>query len=216
MKTNRFYLDLQLALVRAKNAGLINLSTWFESPGDIKKLEIGKDKLPSLFLEFCGKNNGMKIHWDAKNIDTAVRVGNMEFIDFKSVLGSWEGQVYEQADLEYCELLEFFNPFDMVAAEFSCGFIIQPDLGTWRGIFLHKWGTREVERLDIDFEGYVTMLFESKAYANWPFILLDIQAGKFDSVHITRFRNDMPQVFPDFNWDNFVEKYENLRLSKEK
>jgi hypothetical protein len=86
----------------------------------------------------------------------------MEFFEFDAVVGDWEDNVYESEDLKENEMLEFFKQFDQVSPEIMCGFIIYPDQ-TGKSIYLYKDYTN-TSSLEIDFDGYITILYESKAY----------------------------------------------------
>ncbi len=59
------------------------------------------------------------------------------------------------------------------------------------------------------------MAYEAKVFYYWPRVLLDIQNGT-ECYETERFKKEMPKLFADFNWDKFVEKYQSLRLSKNK
>ena len=80
---------------------------------------------------------------------------------------------------------------------------------------MNRMGYTSLSSLDLDFEGYVTMMCESRAYKNWPYILLNIQDDELDGALITSFKEDMSKIFSDWTWEKFIEKYESLRLSKQ-
>ncbi|WP_108808607.1 hypothetical protein [Aquimarina spinulae] len=210
----KFYENLEIKLYKAKKNNLLELGFRYMIPMEKKSLLSRLSMFDKSFQEMYNKTNGLEINWKANNIEQAY--GNLEFIDFETIVGSWEGQVFERDDLEFNELLEFYHPFDNVSPEFSCGFIIDNETGTWESIYTHTWGERSTKSLDINFEGYITMLYESRAYKNWPLILLDIQYESFESDLIKDFKSHMPQLFPDFDWNNYLEKYNSLRLSKNK
>ncbi|MEM9685293.1 MAG: hypothetical protein AAF934_00040 [Bacteroidota bacterium] len=206
-----FYEELQLKLFDAEDEGLINLETWFNNPF-VPSPEIEKYHLPSLFSEIYQKSDGMKISWKATKAEQAY--GNMKFLKIESVLSSsWsENLLFEPEDLEMDERLGFFRPFDQVSPEILCGFIITPD-ETYESIYVHDVGRTSVTSLDVNFEGYTTMLYESRTYKNWPHILLSLKEGKLENSLITDFKADMPKLFPDFDWNKYVEHYERCRLN---
>ena len=203
-----FYEALQLKLLAAKKKTLITLETWFNNPL-VPFFDIENYRLPSSFLEIYKDSNGIRIQWQATNIEQAY--GEMEFLKMEAVLSSWEGSIYEPEDLEFNEMLEFFHPFDQVSPEILCGFMITPN-ETYQSIYLNIAGETDTSCLNIDFDGYITMLYESRAYKNWPIILLDIQNNDLESPLISDFKSDMPMLFPDFDWDKYVTIYESLKL----
>jgi len=208
MKINRFYKDLQLDLIRAENENLLSFETWFNNPFVLSS-DIENYRFPLSFLEIYQKSDGMRIKWEATNIEQAY--GGMEFLAMEAILSSWEGSVYEPEDLEFNEMLEFFHPFDQVSPEILCGFMITPN-ETYQSIYLNGVGETDTPFLDLNFDGYVTMLYESRAYKNWPIILLNISDNDLDSPLIQDFRSDMPPLFPEFDWDRYVTRYQSLRL----
>ncbi len=203
-----FYEELHLKLIDAKDENIITLETWFNNPL-IPTPDIENYRLPPSFLEIYQKSDGMRIQWEATNIEQAY--GSMEFLKMEAVLSSWEDSIYEPEDLEMNEMLEFFHPFDQVSPEILCGFMITPN-ETYQSIYLNMAGETDTSFLDLDFDGYVTMLYESRAYKNWPIILLNIQNNDLESPLISDFKSDMPVLFPDFDWDKYVSIYQSLKL----
>lgn len=203
-----FYDELQLKLIDAEEQNLVTFETWFNNPF-IANPNIEGYRLPSSFLEIYKKSNGMRIQWRATNIEQAY--GRMEFLEMEAVLSSWEDSIYEPEDLEINEMLEFFHPFDQVSPEILCGFMITPD-ETYQSIYLNVAGSTDTPFLDLNFDGYVSMLYESRAYKNWPIILLSISDNDLDSPLIQDFKSDMPALFPEFDWDRYVTRYQSLRL----
>lgn len=203
-----FYEELQLKLIDAKDENLITLETWFNNPF-IPSSDIENYRLPSSFLDIYQKSDGMIIQWEATNIEQAY--GRMEFLAMEAVLSSWEDSIYEPEDLEMNEMLEFFHPFDQVSPEILCGFMITSN-ETYQSIYLNMAGETETSFLGLDLDGYVTMLYESRAYKNWPIILLNIKNNNLESSLISDFKSDMPMLFPDFDWDKYVTIYQSLKL----
>ncbi|WP_062056984.1 hypothetical protein [Aquimarina longa] len=204
-----FYENLQVKLYESKLQKKIDFDFWFSSSIDIEN-EKGT-LLDESYLNILKHVNGFKINWKAKEVDQAY--GNVEFLELDVVQSSWEGVVYENRDLKINENLKFFRPFDQVSPEILCGFIMKSD-EVFDSIYLHNSGSVSLSYLDVNFEGYITMLYEAKAYKNWPQILLYIQDDQLENDLIKSFQTDMLQLFSDFSWEIFVEKYESLRLSK--
>ncbi len=203
-----FYEELQLRLFDAKNKNLITIDTWFNN-SFVPTPEIEAYHLPSSFLEIYQKSDGMRIQWEATTIEQAY--GKMRFLKIEDVLSSWENSIYDPEDLEMNEMLEFFHPFDEISPEIMCGFMIAPN-ETYESIYLNSAGETETSYLGLDFDGYVTMLYESRAYKSWPVILLDIINDDLDTPLIRDFKSDMPKLFPDFDWNKYIVKYRSLQL----
>ena len=77
--------------------------------------------------------------------------------------------------------------------------------------YLH--GDNELSNLDLDFHGYTEMAYEARVFNYWQRVLLEYTKG--NSSEITEaFKTEMPQIFPDWRWESFIEKFESLRISK--
>ncbi|NQX97910.1 MAG: hypothetical protein HRT73_08535 [Flavobacteriales bacterium] len=170
--------------------------------------------------EFHLLNNGFSITWQAKRIDTLF--GGFNFIPIEEIYDDYSNQLYFEEDLEEDPLIVSFRPFDEISPEVRCGFIDHPT-ETIKSIFLHTTSSNYgIQDLDIDFDGYIELMKMCWAYNNWPFILLNIQEeddnlDEFDRSNkelVKNFKQNMPKVFSNFSWDNFVKKYNSLRLSK--
>ena len=137
----------------------------------------------------------------------------MRILPFHERVQNWEGQLYESEDLEEEALIQFFKPFDLITDEAQCGFLLEPGFES-RAMYYNRSGVPNLYNLDIDLKGYLTMALASRIYYYWPKVLLDIQVGE-ESVETQQFKQNMPQIFPDFDWEDYVEKYQSLRLSRQ-
>ena len=209
IKLFNLYIESKLYKLE-KQKSIKNFETKYNVHFDKKSLEISQYKLPKEFLEVYETTNGMKITWeDSKNKNVR---GQVHFLKMNEVVSNWEGQIYEKEDLENNDLLAFFHPFDLVTSEAQCGFMITPE-ETYKSIFYNKSGQTETERLELDFAGYVTMLYHSAAYQNWPLVILDIINNE-ESSFTKEFKANMKALFEDFSWDEYVETFNQLRLDK--
>ncbi|NES90465.1 hypothetical protein, partial [Okeania sp. SIO2B9] len=153
--------------------------------------------------------NGLRIDWSSD--DFGLIGGRINFLNLEDVIKSWEGYLYEEDEVaEYADI-RFFHPFDLISDEAQCGIIINPNSNI-KSIFYNYSGEVDIYSLDIDFKGYLEMALEAKAFYYWPKVLLDIKNGE-DSEEGKQFREEMPKIFKDFNFNKFVDKYNLLRLS---
>ncbi len=138
--------------------------------------------------------------------------GNIHFMEMKHVLADQKGNLYDDQDIQMNDLIQYYKPFDLISETFSCGFLITPDFVS-TSIYCHNSPDPETYDLDLDFAGYMEMAYEAKIFQYWPKVLLDIKAN-YESAETKAFKEHMPKIFEDFDWDSFVQKYESLRLSK--
>jgi len=168
---------------------------------------------PDLVFVYKELANGFIINWVADD-ENDIR-GRMHFLSIKNLFYDRKGTFYNEEDIEKDRDICYFKPLDLITEEAECGIYINPKDSEYRNkcIYYYDASDLEIHNLDLDFRGYLEMAFEAKIFFYWPKVLLDIQSNS-ESPETKRFKTEMPKLFPDFNWDAFVEKYESLRLSK--
>jgi hypothetical protein len=121
-----------------------------------------------------------------------------------------EAGLYDEGDDED---LQYFHPLDYPTPETYVGFIIAPDM-THKSLFYMSVSNYELYNLDLDYEGYTQMALEARVFNHWQKVLLyymgDTETG---SSETETFKTEMPKIFPDWTWENFIAKFESLRLS---
>lgn len=91
----------------------------------------------------------------------------------------------------------YFNVFfDLITDESECGFLLEPDFDS-KAIYYHRAGFPQLHNLDIDFDGYLEMVKEARAFYHWPKVLLDIQSGQ-EIEETKNFKKWMPEIFEEF------------------
>ncbi len=177
------------------------------SQKDISKLE--ENQLPEAFIELYKMFDGFELKWFSDS-ENGIG-GNMHFLAINYVLQDWKENLYDEADIVQNDLIQHYKPFDLITETFSCGFLVTPDY-TSNSIYCHVAPEPEIYDLGIDFSVYLELAKEARFFNYWPKVLLDIQSGE-ESPETTSFKQNMPLIFEDYNWDEFVEKYQALRLS---
>jgi len=207
MKYDKFNLYLESVLLKSENhtGKSINLETRYtmgvENPDDYKKYN-----LPQSFFDVYTMGDGMEMKWRYEA--NPEYCGGLDFMNMKNFLSS--NSVYDESDIEREDLLEFFYTFDMVTPETECGFMITPE-ETYKSIY-YKSGLY-VYRLELDFVGYITMLYHSKAYQNWPSIILSLINNE-ETELMQDFKKCMTELDDNFSWGNYVKTFNDLRLDK--
>ncbi len=133
--------------------------------------------------------------------------GKLQFVSTEYLFS--DSTFYEEGDNEE---LKYFHPLDHPTPEISIGFIIKPDT-IYRSMY-YLTIDYELYDLDLDYEGYTQMAIESRVFNYWQKVLLyymgEMSTGSFETE---RFKTEMPKIFPDWTWENFIDKFESLRLS---
>lgn len=163
-------------------------------------------------IDFCEISNGFELKWwkdSSKGIGGEINLLSMESMFEKDSAIIDELKISEYLDKD----LEFFRAIDIPSMNEEVGFFMLPNKKPIKNIYYRLAG-ENVSDLDLDFKGYLEMAFESKVYAYWQKVLVDIQDNE-ESHEVLTFKEQMPKIFEDFSWDAFVEKYESLRLSNQ-
>lgn len=112
------------------------------------------------------------------------------------------------------EDLQYFRPLDYPTPESYVGFIMSPDEIN-KSLFYMSVSDYELQNLDLDYEGYTQMALEARVFNHWQRVLLYYMDGEGVGASETEtFKTEMPKIFPDWTWENFIAKFESLRLSK--
>lgn len=173
-----------------------------------------KDNLESLglppFLEHIYKDisNGFEITWRDPKDETAG--GRMSILPFEHVIRDGLGYTYQEEDLIEEELLQYFKPFDQITDEMECGFLLNPAFQS-NSIYLKRINQPDLYNLNIDMESYFELAKEAGLFFYWPKVILDIKNCE-ERQETINFKKNMPKIFPDFSWNNFVELYKELKL----
>ena len=137
--------------------------------------------------------------------------GFIQLAEMKHLLAGANGNgIYFDEDLPQDADIRFFHPLDFPTPETYVGFIIKPDTIYQSVYYLH--GDNELSNLDLDFHGYTEMAYEARVFNYWQLVLLEYTKGNSSEITET-FKTEMPQIFPDWTWESFIEKFESLRLS---
>ncbi|MGI9650979.1 hypothetical protein [Chryseobacterium sp. RLHN22] len=135
--------------------------------------------------------------------------GKLEFASSKYLFadaGLYDGEGDEE--------LKYFHPLDYPTPESFVGFIIMPDDTIYESLYYMSVSDYELNNLDLDYEGYTQMALEARIFNHWQRVLLYYMDGEgIGSVETETFKTEMPKIFPDWTWENFIAKFESLRLS---
>ena len=155
-------------------------------------------------------NDGYSTSW--KKDKEGFIGGNIQLAELQHLLAGAKGNgIYFDEDLPQEADIRFFHPLDFPTPETYVGFIIKPDTIYQSVYYLH--GDNELSNLDLDFHGYTEMAYEARVFNYWQIVLMEYMNGNSSEITDT-FKTEMPQIFPDWRWESFIEKFESLRISK--
>ncbi|MNY12124.1 hypothetical protein D3C86_1451910 [compost metagenome] len=134
--------------------------------------------------------------------------GIFNFLPLEQVMQDWDDDFGGNS---WAPDMKGFRPFDMFyEMEGQVGFFVgRPDK---KGLYLSKTDG-ETQPLHVDFEGYLKLLTLSKGFGWWQNALVQINTG-ITQPNVAGFKENMPKIFPEFNWDEFVALYQSVRIDK--
>ena len=146
--------------------------------------------------------------------DSRIIGGRLKFAPTKYLFADQkEYGMYDDDMIAQNELIQYFQPLDNCTDETRVGFIITPDK-IYDSLYYNVIGETELYNLDLNYEGYTQMVVEARAFYNWQRVLLHHEGYSIGEVETEVFKKHMPEIFPDWTWEGFIEKYESLKLSK--
>jgi hypothetical protein len=166
--------------------------------------------LPPNFAPFFQTLDSLKYEWETiEPLDEDQKVyGSLNILQPKDILGDWQGVVYFD-DAGADNPIRNFKPVDFYSPENCVGYF--HDENKVDMMYLLTMGENETECLYINFAGYVELLFMSRGFLHWPYVLLGLQ-GKDDLGVTEKFKTYMPELFPTFKWEEFVALYEKVKI----
>jgi len=177
-------------------------------PADLSKkefIERNKGFIDVSIYDFYKEIDSFTLDWEnTKGLPEDVR-GNVKIIPADLSLSDWKGIVYFENDSP----LRFFKILDQFASEACSGYYTtESKMESSRLIFYYDFHDEPVS-LGIGIEGYIQMIIQSKGYLYWPKVILDIRK-KSQTAQVRLMQESMPQIFPSFNFDDFINTYEEL------
>ncbi|MFP9114356.1 hypothetical protein ACLI1A_10465 [Flavobacterium sp. RHBU_3] len=155
--------------------------------------------------------DGFELNW--KKDKNGFIGGNIQLATTKYLFADPESfGLYDEATAENADI-RFFHPLDYPSPESYVGFVIRPD-SIYKSVYYVSISDYQLYNLDLDFNGYTQMAVEARVFNHWQKVLLYYMGVSETGVSETEtFKTEMPKIFPDWTWENFIAKFENLRLS---
>lgn len=155
-------------------------------------------------------NDGWSMKWETEKYSSIG--GNIQLAETKHLFAGPKGNGIYFDETQEGNELQYFHPLDFPTPESYVGFIIKPDT-IYKSVYYMSVSDNALRNLDLDFQGYTQMVLESRVFYYWQLVLLNYMNGKGGEETET-FKAEMPKIFPDWTWENFIAKFESLRLSK--
>jgi hypothetical protein len=184
-----------------------------QSLGKNIKAEIEQYGLNNDWIENYQNLFGFQLQWKAK-LETGIDAnGSIKIMELPIVFSDWKGQTYFDNTPED-DMCRDFKIVDFYFDEYASGILFGKNKDfTFYNAELD--GTQP-KSLDLDINGYIEMMMISKGYAHWQLVIEHLLYKEYHKEHTERFKENMPKLFPDWTWEGFIKKFEEVRLKKVK
>ena len=158
-----------------------------------------------LIADFYSQLKSYNLEWETKSRLGEKIYGRVRFIEPAKVLSDWKGIVYFEEDSP----LKNFKIFDQFANEGCCGFYTTASKTSASSlIYFYDFNSDPVS-LQLNIEEYCSMMIEAKGFLYWQRVLID-HRNRIESPHTRLMKEEYDKVFPEFNFQSFIEKYNAL------
>ena len=162
--------------------------------------------------EIYNYSDGFNAYW---NLDETGEIGGRFLIPELRFHLMNDQSLINQCDMDSSmdERLRRFRVIDTPTMNTMVGYFVSENNEPSESLYFYTQGAQFAKSLDINFSSYLDLAMESKFFYYWQQVLIDIQRDT-ESPETKKFKEWMPKIFTDFNWETFVEKYNSLRISK--
>ncbi len=201
------------SLDKEEELGNLSFDERFKKPINNKSIQLlNENKISSKIIEEYSESDGFFINWwkdENKKIGGELNLSPSKFLLQNEPTLKTECDMDSEMDQE----LRYFRLFDVPTMNSQVGFFALPNIEPSQNLYFRMVGDKWASDLDVDIDGYFKMALASKIFFYWQIVLIDIKEGTISDETKT-FKKEMPKIFSDFNWDEFVALYQSLRLSK--
>ena len=127
------------------------------------------------------------------------------------VIMNREGEIYDKDEIEPDDPIRNFHVVDDFANE-SCVGIYAGENAT-NSLYYYRRGEDSAQFLGLDLCGYIEMMVAAKGYRYWQKAILDIRKSS-ECTETKDLKSDLPILFSGWSWDEFVAKYQSLRIQE--
>lgn len=179
-------------------------------PLNKKEREIIKDVTPQDIFHLHHELNGLTVQWEGNEVGNPDVKGSIKILPVKEIIRDWSGVVFFDFTPPNARI-RYFHPIDFFIDEACVGAFLNEVGHEDSSLYLYSFEGDPVN-LHLDMKGYVQMMKASKGFLYWQYAIIEIMERKENSVS-RLFKAWMLTLFLEFDWDQYVDLYESLKLS---
>jgi hypothetical protein len=206
METRQKFQALKKELDDLNNIQVNTCRLTFSAPKKVMD-RAQKMKVPQQILSFYEKSDGFELDWEMLRTPDPDVLGTVKILPLAQLIQDWKDVVYFN-DIELDDPIQSFCPFDFFADEACVGMYLEENFDN--SLYLYKFDL-DPFRLDLDISGYIELLVAARGFFYWPKVIKALKTNT-ENYESERFRLFMPQLFPNFSFEEFSNTYENLRI----
>ncbi len=168
---------------------------------------LNNKNLDSKLLEFYNTVNGFLFKWDT--INDSDNSGFINILEADKAFIEGKDIVYFDHTPEDSPMRDFYI-IDFFVDEACVG--VYANQSELPGMHYFDF-ENETYPLHVDFEGYIKLLGETKGFLYWQKVILDYLSGS-ESFETKNFKETIPNLFANFDYNAFIELYESVRIDK--
>lgn len=191
-----------------KSPNLTDINTQTPLRLNKKQREVVKGVMPSSVFDFHQDLNGLTIEWTTTAEIPDVK-GSVKILSLKDILKDWKGIVYFDFTDDTDRIKKFY-PIDFFIDEACVGAFLNEIDNQDCSLYLYGFGDEPIN-LNLDINGYIQMMVASKGFLYWQYSIIEILEGQENPVS-QRFKEWMPKLFPNFNWQEYVNTCNQLKI----
>ena len=208
MEYRKLYKNFKRVLYVDENLEFGNVDSLLNEDHKINLSDTLQKKIAESILYFYSEISLHKLEW-TNGANNSIR-GFINILPIEQAVGSWDGIIYFKGSNEG---LKNFKPFDFFLPECCVGFYLADENENPNEELCAYDLEDEPEPLNVNMEGYIQLLYMARGFSYWSYVLRGLEGGRDYGV-TEKFKKAMPEVFPDFKWEDFVALYDKVKLRK--
>jgi hypothetical protein len=206
METNKLIDDFNNSLITNFNLLYTENNRFDPTQQELDFLDEEKKNIDNSFIQFYKQTGSYSLAWqNALGLSEDLQ-GSVKIISVIKALSDWKEVVYFEDDSP----LKHFKILDHFVNEACCGFYtLEAKTASPKLVYYYDF-SNEPSSLQLTVNEYIIMMLEAKGFLYWQRVLRDNLRGE-ESPHTALMKQDLNKVFPEFNFDSFISRFNDLK-----